>query len=153
MDSKELAGLALTFGVPIVVGIGIFAGLGTIRAALLARTDWSLADALSEETTISEIGPDGKAIRDEQSAPLSVTVMKASSSRLIALIGLVSILMIYLGFGFAAVAHFAANGTFSTEEQASLDTAMKFVFAGVTMFAPYLVNKFASVFDWMTPKA
>ena len=153
MDFKEFAGLALTLGVPAAVGFGIVVGLGTIRASLQGREDWSLADALSEEVTITEIGPDGKPVRDEQKAPLAVTVMKASSSRLIALIGLVSILMIYLGFGFAAVARFAANGVFSAEEQASLDTAMKFVFAGVTMFAPYLVNKFASVFDWMTPKA
>lgn len=49
MDSREFAGLALTLGVPAVVGIGIVVGLDTIRAARLARTDWSLADAPSEE--------------------------------------------------------------------------------------------------------
>ncbi len=71
--------------------------------------------------------------------------MKASSSRLIALLGLVSIMMLYIGVGLTLLYGFAFNGTVPEK----LGEVTTFFLYGMVMFAPYLVNKFASIFEWM----
>lgn len=130
------------------VAIAIIIGLGTIRSAL-SGSRWSLSDALSEEADVSLLDKDGKPIPGPDGKPQTISVLCASSSRFIALIGLVGILMIYLGFGLVILAAFASTGALPTHDQ--FMDIVYLLFAGVTMFAPYIVNKFSSVFDWLKP--
>jgi hypothetical protein len=57
-------------------------------------------------------------------------------------------MMMFIGFGVFILYSFA----FGDGVPAGLDDVRNFLLVGMTMFAPYVVNKFASVFDWMTPK-
>jgi hypothetical protein len=58
---------------------------------------------------------------------------------LIALIGLMAFLSLYLGFGLATMWRFAAGGPLPDREQ--LNNVELFLCAGATMFLPYLANK------------
>lgn len=110
---------------------GIAIGLGILRTAL-AQTHWNLAVALSEEVEIS----------DPNNAAQKMTQMAASSSRLIAFMGLLGIFFLFLGFGLIALYRYGVSG----EIPKGTDQAINFLMAGMTLFAPYVVNKFASVF-------
>jgi hypothetical protein len=140
----------LVYSVIIFVLALILFGIATLKAAL-ANTTWSLADALSEEAEVTfkeKIGDEYVPKFDDNMKPVTIVQLTASSSRLIAMIGLIAILAMFVGFGAFALYHFAFDQDFSK----GLDTVMKFLLGGMTMFAPYIVNKFASIFDWMTPK-
>ena len=138
-----------TFGAIMVaaIGVALVVALGSIRSAL-ANSKWSLADALSEEADVTP--------KDAHNAPLTnssgdtqiISEMHGSTSRFIALIGLVAILVLYLGFGLVVLKRFA-DGANPTDTQ--LTPIMWFLFSGATMFAPYVANKFSSVFDWLKP--
>ena len=84
---------------------------------------WSLADAVSEET---EIVVDGT----------KKTILLASSSRLIALLGLVVLLVAFLGFGVIAMWSLAESGSMP-----SLAEVSKFLVGGATLFLPYGINQ------------
>lgn len=104
-----------------------------VALGLLRSKDWHLGDAVSEEA-------------GNQPSPLPVgtkPVMVASSSRLIALLGLLVILMMFLGFGYYFLyAAFACNlGTGNVKQ------VVIFLFSGATMFAPYLANQLQSAFS------
>lgn len=135
-----------------LVVIGAIVSILLIRRAA-ANSKWSLTDALSEEVTVTAMTSDGsggqKPLLDSAGAPMSVTVLCASSSRLIALMGLMVIMLMFLGFGTFALYRFAATGAMPS----GINDVVKFLVAGLTMFAPYLVNKFASIFESLTPKA
>jgi hypothetical protein len=63
--------------------------------------------------------------------------------------GMMTMFLLFLGFG-----SFAMYQVATTEEMPSgVDSVIKFLLAGMSLFAPYLVNKFASVFDSLKPKA
>ena len=64
--------------------------LATVRSYLLGSA-WSLSDALSEEADVSPLDNDGKPVLGPGGK------LRASSSRFIALIGLIGILMVYIG--------------------------------------------------------
>lgn len=130
-----------------VTAVAALLALASIRTAL-ANSDWSLSDALSEEADVTLLDGGGKPLVDGDGKPQIASEMRASSSRLIALIGLVGILALYLGFGLVGLETFASKGSFPADSVAPIT---KYMLAGMTMFAPYVVNKFASVFDWMTP--
>ena len=79
--------------------------------------------------------------------PLTITMMKASSSRFIALVGTVAILMLYVGFGLACLCRFA-----SVNEIPDRTKVANFFYSGLVLFAPYLINKLSSVFSIFKPR-
>ena len=101
------------------------------RRALAAGGGWTLGDALSEEADLT----------DAQGTPIKV--MKASSSRLIAFMGLVVILLLYLGVGAVVLFDLALN----LQLPKQMDEVMKFLLSGVVLFAPYAVNQIRSAMD------
>lgn len=137
-----------TLGVIAIVLLGALAALARTPYWLKDST-WSLATALSEEVEITLVNPAGMPIRADDSllaaneTPVKVTVMRASSSRLIAFVGMIAILLMFLGFGAFALYAFAETGALPE----SLVEAGKFLTVGMTLFAPYVVNKFAGMFD------
>lgn len=136
----------------VVIGVLVAAIIAIllIRAAVYA-TNWSLADALSEETEITAVRTNAAGQEEpviEAGKPVLVTVMRASSSRLIALMGMIALLLMFLGFGSFTLYHFAATG----EMPSGTDKMIDFLVAGMTLFAPYFVNKFSSLFEGLSPK-
>ncbi len=140
------------YAIIIVVFIGAIVAILLIRAAVYA-TSWSLADALSEEVEITAMTTDAAGhqapMLDAAGKPVMVTVLRASSSRLIALMGMVAILLMFLGFGAFILYQFGAGGAMP----ADTNKVINFLVAGMTLFAPYVVNKFSSLFEGLTPKA
>jgi hypothetical protein len=148
--SNNAIPLPLVYSVIVVVLVSTLLGIAAVRAAL-SDSAWSLSDALSEEVEVTlEQDVDGIKMPkfDDNLKPVMVTELRASSSRLIALLGLIAIMMMFIGFGVFILYWFALGYDVSNR----LDGILKFLLAGMTMFAPYAVNKFSSLFDWMTPK-
>jgi hypothetical protein len=119
--------------VGLVIGtlyLGLLAvGIAVVR--LLRRApSWSLADALSEEADLGDAGA-------------AKTVMTASTSRLIAFLGMTAILALFLGFGAFVLWGVAETGHMPLDS----DGFSKYLLGGVTLFAPYVVNKFAAAFS------
>ena len=131
----------------LMVLIGSFISILIIRTSL-SNTTWSLSNALSEGIQLTEIGEDGKPIMDESNKPLMVTKLYASSSRMVAFMGMIVILLMFLAFGSFALFAFAKTG----EMPSSIDQIVKFLLAGLSLFAPYAVNKFSKLFDGFAPK-
>lgn len=131
------------------IAFAIVIALAGIRAAL-GRSTWSIADALSEEADITLTDVSGKPIPNASGQLQTTSQLRASSSRLIALIGLIAIVFVYLGFGLAVLQRFISDNILPSKSD--FQSITTFLFAGATMFAPYIVNKFTSVFDWITPK-
>jgi GH24 family phage-related lysozyme (muramidase) len=114
----------------------------------LQHGGWSLANAASEPTTLripldenwtQSLG-DRKSLHGT-AAPkgpaISLTVMEASSSRLIALAGMVAILFIYVGFGIFSLYTYGIT----CQMPASAVAVTTFLYSGLTLFAPYVANK------------
>ncbi len=131
-----------TFGVPkesvfwatfwIMTAILVFAFL-FVALGLLRSRDWQLGDAVSEEA-------------GNQPDPLPLgtkPIMVASSSRLIALLGLLNILGVFLGFGYYFL-YSAFAGTVHLEDMKSV---IYYLFSGAVMFAPYLANQLQNAFS------
>ena len=57
--------------------------------------------------------------------------------------GMMVIVFLFVGFGVFAMFSFGVTGALPN----SMDTLIKFLAAGMTLFAPYVVNKFASLFS------
>jgi hypothetical protein len=141
--------------VKIVIGFVIAGSVVTmlvIRRALI-NSDWSLAEALSEDVAISFMTTDEQKKEqvklDDSGKPIMVTVLRASVSRLIALMGMIIILLIFIGFGIFTLYSYAFTG----EMPDSTGKVIQFLTGGLTLFAPYLVNKFAGIFDNLASKA
>lgn len=137
----------------IVIGVVLFGSIiamWLIRAAL-GNTNWNLGDALSEEVEISNVTTDAEGkeeVKLDAGKPTMVTVMRASTSRLIAFMGMMVILLIFIGFGVFSLYSYAFTG----EMPDSTDKVIQFLTGGLTLFAPYLVNKFAGIFKNVLPK-
>lgn len=133
-----------------IVLIGSLYALILIRAALV-NSKWSLSDALSEETDVTAIETVNgvqKPMLDANQQPLTITEMRASTSRVVALMGMIVIIMMFLGFGTFALFEFATTGNMPQ----SIDNVVNYLLAGLTLFAPYVVNKFSTMFASLTPK-
>jgi hypothetical protein len=125
-----------------VAFLGLAIALGAVARRLGATaTHWSLADALSEEADLT--------VPDAAGFPYTVngvvikkTELAASSSRLIAFMRMLAILFLFLGFGAFILWGFAKTGAMP----ASAGDITKYLLGGMTLFAPYIVNKFSSVF-------
>lgn len=138
----------------IVVLFGILFCIGAAKVALDKHKTWSLADALSEDVDVTAEGTvpaAGAAVGapPAQSPPTKVvTTLQASSSRLIAFLGSIVILFLFLGFGLVAIYHFATTGTLPS----STSSVKDYLLTGLALFAPYAVNKFSSLFEGLSPK-
>jgi hypothetical protein len=85
---------------------------------------------------------------DTSGKPLMITELRASVSRVVALMGMITILLMFLGFGTFALLSFANTGNMPN----SIDKVVSFLVAGLTLFAPYVVNKFSAIFESLSPK-
>ena len=115
----------------ILVFAFLFVALGLLRSR-----DWQLGDALSEEA-------------GNQPDPLPVgtkPIMVASSSRLIALLGLLNILGVFLGFGYYFL-YSAFSGVDSATLLNNMKSVIYYLFSGAVMFAPYLANQLRDAFS------
>ncbi len=121
------------YAVIVIVYLGVFIAFAIVCRVLSENQSWSLATALSEEADITVDGPNGQQVKK--------TELAASSSRLIAFVGTIAILFLFLGFGAFILWEYAEKGTVS-----NTDTIGKYLLGGLTLFAPYIVNKFSSVF-------
>lgn len=127
-----------------VVGFATFFALMRIGSWIAKDNTWSLADALSEEV---EVGTDkkdatGNPVKDNNGNIAKDSIMKASSSRLIALLGSIAIMMLYIGAGLSVLHGFVID---QKVPEGTKDLTNFFVY-GMVLFAPYVVNKFASIF-------
>jgi hypothetical protein len=112
--------------------------LFAIFIGLTKSPTWFLGEAISEEA-------------GNQPNPLPIDhkpVMVASSSRLIALLGLMVILVIYLGFGYCALWR-----CFTGKAMLEIRGLLSFLFGGASMFAPYMVNQLKEAFSSFAPAA
>lgn len=143
----------ILYGVPVIVLLGSLMAILAIQRALKTST-FSLADALSEEVnlpswkenkdTAGTITREPKLDKDDK--PILAPEMRASTSRVIALMGMVVLLFMYIGFGVFALYGFGKTGRLPKE----IDGVVSFLAAGMTLFAPYVVNKFSSLFQGLT---
>lgn len=116
----------------IMTGIVAFAML-FVALGLLRSRDWFLGDAVSEEA-------------GNQPDPLPAgqkPLMVASSSRLIALLGLLNILGVFLGFGY----YFLYAAFAGTVNLSDMKSVIYYLFSGSVMFAPYLANQLSAAFS------
>lgn len=109
---------------------------------------WAISNALSEDVPVGSIlrGADALPLFDAEGNVRHENVMKASSSRLIALLAAVAIMVLYIGVGLAVLMQFNAKGTVPT----GTGDVTTFLLYGMVLFAPYVVNKFSAIFG--TPK-
>ena len=155
-------GPRVVLGICAITLIGTFVGLLAVRQRL-GREGWSLANALSEPTRLTiPIDPRwsqsqgdkeaetslpggvslvGSGTAGKEGAPVGLTILEASSSRLIALVGMVVILLMYLGFGVFALYSFGLT----CQMPASTASVTSFLYAGLTLFAPYVANKVSGI--------
>jgi GH24 family phage-related lysozyme (muramidase) len=145
MDQRALAALT------VFILVGCFVFLAQLDKRLI-RHGWDIRKALSEPTTLtlvqgreSDGGSGTTELEDGTVAPgptVQVTVMEASSSRLIALAGMVVILLFYLGFGIVSFYYYGRT----CRMPEGISSVTYFLYAGLTFFAPYIVAKFSEVF-------
>jgi hypothetical protein len=121
-----------------IVLVATIIALVKFAQRLSSSTNWSLADALSEETDLT--------VSDANNMPYTVngvvTELRASSSRVIAFVGMIAILLMFVGFGAFILWGFAITG----ELPPGASSVVQYLLGGMTLFAPYIVNKFASMF-------
>jgi len=124
-----------------IVLLATIIALITVAQRLSSSANWSLADALSEETDLT--------VSDANNMPYTVnavvikkTELRASSSRVIAFVGMIAILLMFVGFGAFILWGFAITG----ELPPGASSVVQYLLGGMTLFAPYIVNKFASMF-------
>jgi hypothetical protein len=119
----------------VVVTIFLVVFMLSLIRGLMSSKEWSLADAVSEET--------------DPQPPLASgqkPIMVASSSRLIALLGLFVILSLFLGVGY-----YILWCLFTNCQMTSLKDVTSYFYAGLVLFAPYIANKFSDAFSIFKP--
>ncbi|WP_243312584.1 hypothetical protein [Fundidesulfovibrio agrisoli] len=104
--------------------------------ALLGRDqNWSLAKALSETETVenSDASDPSKIVKSTQTIP--------STSRLIAMLGMMVIVVLFLGIGITIIWNLGSTGSMP-----KLTDLTTFLYGGASLFAPYAINKFSEAF-------
>jgi hypothetical protein len=162
-QANGAGGLCQTMAPQVVMAVsgGIFFGIFLILGLIYWRLQhggWSLANAASEPTTLripldenwSQSLGDRKSYKG-MGTPIgpvvSLTVMEASSSRLIALVGMVAILFIYVGFGIFSLYTYGLT----CQMPASAVAVTTFLYSGLTLFAPYVANKVLGLLQPLRP--
>lgn len=147
--------LPLVYAITLAVALGTFVGLFLVKRRL-TKEGWSLANALSEPTRLSipvegrwtdaagdrlSLATDGvasrKVLRASDGTAMAVMLLEASSSRMIATLGGLGILMLYMGFGTFALYSFGLT----CQLPASMPAVNTFLLSGMSLFAPYVANK------------
>lgn len=130
---------ALAFLLAALVATALLAGLLAFMLRDVKKAQdlnqWSLGDALSEES----------AYQPKEIKQKSDVILFASTSRLIALIGLMGILAVVVGMGYSIMWNLFVYGTVP-----DLSQVRSFLLGSATLFAPYLANQISSAF---TPSA
>lgn len=130
----------------LIVLVGSLLSILIIRTSL-DSTDWSLSHALSESSELTQMDDQGNPVLDDAKKPVVVKKLTPSSSRMVALMGMIVILFMFLAFGSFSLFYFAKKGLMPS----SINQVVKFLLAGLTLFAPYAVNKFSKLFEGLTP--
>lgn len=164
-DTCRTMGPQAVMGICAITLIGTFTALIAMRRRL-GKEGWSLANALSEPTRLtipidprwSQSQGDHQAEQGgtagisavgvgsaKESPTTALTVLEASSSRLIAMMGMVVILLTYLGFGIFSLYTFGLT----CQMPASTAAVTSFLYAGLTLFAPYAANKVSGILQPM----
>lgn len=156
-DACRTMAVPLVYGITLIVALGTFLGLILVKRRL-TREGWSLANALSEPTRLTipaemrwtQSGGDQLAMATKTSAtkvlkrddgtPMAITLLEASSSRMIATLGGLAILMLYMGFGIFALYSFGLT----CQLPASMPAVSTFLLSGLSLFAPYVANKIST---------
>lgn len=145
--------LPVVYVITLAVALGAFFGLVLVKQRL-GKEGWSLANALSEPTRLTipvewrwtesagdqlTVGSSAarKELRAPDGTPMAVTLLEASSSRMIATLGGLSILMLYMGFGTFALYSFGLT----CQLPSSMGAVTTFLLSGLSLFAPYVANK------------
>ncbi|MFO0039755.1 MAG: glycoside hydrolase family protein [Synechococcaceae cyanobacterium] len=158
--SEACATMPQTAVALIVLGVLLAVVLSLNQIAqLLKNSRWSLANALSEVIELKvpldaawtasqgdlqaslESRPQG-AVSSAAETPTLLRVLEPSSSRLIALVGMVVILLMYVGFGLFALYTFGLT----CQMPSSTGSVTSFLYSGMALFAPYVANKVSEVF-------
>jgi len=97
--------------------------------------DWSLAKALSETETVenSDVKDPSKLVKSTTTIP--------STSRLIAMLGMMIIVVLFLGIGITIIWNLGSTGSMP-----KLTDLTTFLYGGASLFAPYAINKFSEAF-------
>ncbi|MDE2183567.1 MAG: hypothetical protein KGJ78_11155 [Alphaproteobacteria bacterium] len=120
--------LVITLALIVVAVIAIVNALA--QSAKNAAAPWRLSDALSEEGDVTN--PQG----------MKITIMVASSSRLIALLGMIVIMALFLATGTIAIWTYAKTGS-----AGNFDGMLKYFLAGASLFVPYSINQIRAGFE------
>jgi hypothetical protein len=112
----------------LVLAVAIMTGL----IVAWATGSWSLGTALSEEA----------AVQPQLIRSLDDVIMVGSTSRLIALVGLMGILVMVLGIGYSIIWNLFVAG-----RSPDLSSVKSFLFGAASLFAPYLANQVRAAFD------
>ena len=150
--------LPMVYTITVIVALGTFISLYLVKRCL-TKEGWSLANALSEPTRL--IVPDElrwtdsagdqkslatgapasrKILKGTDGSPVAMTLLEASSSRMIATLGGLAILMLYMGYGIFALYSFGLT----CQMPATMPTVTTFLLSGLSLFAPYLANKIST---------
>ncbi len=127
----------IAFWVMTLLLVVLFAG---VTLGLLRSAEWKLGDAISEEA-------------GDQPDPLppgQKPIMVASSSRLIALLGLLAILSVFIGFGYYFLYTAFAGNTSAADMKESMKAVLYYLVSGAVLFAPYLANQLRETFTSLT---
>ena len=123
---------SLAYVLIVAVYGAVIAAVIVIIRRLSHLTDWSLADALSEEVDFT------------YSSGAKETRLVASTSRVIAVFGLAALLAMFMGIGAVVIHDYAVNGMVPP-----LDDVLKYLLAGSGLFIPYTINQVRSAFDFL----
>lgn len=121
------------YALQILVAAAVLLVFAAVVSKLKNSPDWKLGEAVSEEVEFAETDADGKVTK--------TTRMMASSSRLIALLGMMVILLLFLGVG-EVVIWDVAHG-----KDPDLGGVLNFFLAGASLFVPYAINQVRSGFE------
>jgi len=133
LSPEFIAFVLCAFVSTVLLGVTISFVLIKINAA--QASGWSLTEALSEESIFQP-----KVITQK-----SDVITYASTSRVIALIGLMGILSIVVGVGYTIIWNLTIFGTVP-----DLSQVRSYLYGAACLFAPYVANKLSSAF---TPSA
>jgi hypothetical protein len=150
--------LPMVYGLTLIVALGTLISLYLVKRCL-TKEGWSLANALSEPTRLTipaelrwtESAGDQlsmttgavaskKILRRPDGSPMAMTLLEASSSRMIATLGGLAILMLYMGFGIFSLYSFGLT----CQMPATMPAVTTFLISGLSLFAPYVANKIST---------
>lgn len=123
-----------------LLAVAVFVIVGYLITIVSLVKDWPLAAALKEEGEAKTV----ETIDASTKTPVKVTSneMVLSSSRLIAFLGLIGILGMFLGAGFYMLSSLFNAGKVVVD----LKEIASFLAVGALIFAPYVANQLKGIF-------